>query len=398
MLASLRQLGVQTVRLRSSRSCTLLRLPTFLSMLNIISNLSYLAISPVLSSHVACSVPKTAQKLKQLHIARAGSVPRSRWFHSSPLVLCSHFARMEVEKLVKEAQRKLHEEEDAEGAIEIFDQALERGGGQFDPEIYIEKGIVLFENGKSDEAMDVLSQGIAAGARTVDAFAYRGLCFSYASRHEEALSDFDEALGMDPRSLPVLIDKGRCLTSLERFTEALVAFEWALMTNPDSYDALRDKARTLSLLNQFKDAVDAYDACLKEKPMDVDVILEKINAQAEMGDRDAALTTFDSSLDLLPGHSILLANKASLLVVMQRHPEALQVLDEILKVNPSDSKALMHKSNSLSKLGRFKEALKACEEAIKCGLDTQSSAADHFRQVLQQRILEPGSDLASSAP
>jgi hypothetical protein len=46
----------------------------------------------------------------------------------------------------------------------------------------------------------------------------------------------------------------------------------------------------------------------------------------------------------------------------------------------------MHKSNALHKLGKTAEALEACDQAIKCGLDVQATAADHFRQVLQNQL------------
>ena len=371
--------------------------------------------------------PKQSKKVAPPKSLVWGIVGVKRWYHSSQMMKSTHYIRSEVERLVQQANEKLHEEEDPEGALLLLDEALERGGGQFDPDIYVQKGIIMFESGRPEEAIGVLTQGIESGARTVDAFGFRGLSYSYSNRHEEALADFDEALSMDPRCLPVLIDKGRCLTSLERFEEALVAFNWALMTHPDSLDALRDKARTLSLLNRFDDAISTYNEYLKEKPMDVDIILEKINAQAEKGDKDSALISFNESLDILPGHAHLLSNKASLLAIMNRHQEALDTLESILELNPSDSNgtffstskrrqnpkififsflslthpisplnriqidssALMHKSNALSKLGRYKEALLACEEAIKFGLDSEKTAAEHFRTVLQRKIEDP---------
>lgn len=56
----------------------------------------------------------------------------------------------------------------------------------------------------------------------------------------------------------------------------------------------------------------------------------------------------------------------------------------------------MHKANALSKLNRIKEALECCEESIRCGVDTEATAAIHFRQVLERRLNESESPTTPS--
>lgn len=83
-----------------------------------------------------------------------------RPFHQSIGTQISHLTRTEVEALVTEAHQRIEAGEDWEDAVRLLDEALKRGGGQFDPAIYIQKGIILFENGKPDDALEVLSEGI----------------------------------------------------------------------------------------------------------------------------------------------------------------------------------------------------------------------------------------------
>ena len=131
---------------------------------------------------------------------------------------------------------------------------------------------LLFERGKTDEAIEGWTQAIKIQPDLVRAWNNRGLAWAKKNQFDKAIEDFETAVKLSPR-----------------FTQAVDNLAWQLATCPNQ--SLRDVPRALRLARQGCELTDFQDWNL----------LSTLAATfAESGDYDEAVRWASKSLRLAP--------------------------------------------------------------------------------------------------
>ena len=109
-----------------------------------------------------------------------------------------------------------------------------------------EKGIDLFGEGKSEEALTAFQKAVEINPEYVDARVRTGVVLSSLGRQGEALAEFDKALEFEPENLDAMCRKGNVLLAGQKFNDARAVFDAAIELDPENYGARVGRARTVS--------------------------------------------------------------------------------------------------------------------------------------------------------
>ena len=111
----------------------------------------------------------------------------------------------------------------------------------------------LAEEGRYDEAIALLDQGIRIDANNANAWYNKGVVLFKMGRYQDALLAFAQATDIDPDFDQAWYNKGLALLRLRKYLEAIRAFDKALKLNPRDQEAQcqRDEAqRAVITLNR----------------------------------------------------------------------------------------------------------------------------------------------------
>jgi tetratricopeptide (TPR) repeat protein len=130
----------------------------------------------------------------------------------------------------------------------------------------IQKGNMLFNKSKYEEAVQSYDQVLVMDPRSIDALNGNGLAFNNLGRYEEAITWFDKAIKIDPTFIHTLNNKGVTLANLGRYEEAITWFDKAIKIDPNFVDALYNKGGALGELGKYREAI-----VWTNKALDIDI-------------------------------------------------------------------------------------------------------------------------------
>ena len=209
-------------------------------------------------------------------------------------------------------------------------------------------GVLHFEDGNTDSAIDRLSQALQICRNEDDRYRIqstivavecaRGLDDLFGvSGFEELQAIFDDRkIEIDPQKVEKLIKTtDQLYFTAGRRIQALRLYKTITQRWPDNVDACLNYSNILRVLREFKHSLGELDRCLKIKPDDYRLICNKGYALNELG----------------------------------RQREAIGVLKKALKICNSDKHAWVNLGNSYYEINRLREALDKYQQALDCDPD-----------------------------
>lgn len=124
----------------------------------------------------------------------------------------------------------------------------------------------LLDAGKPAEALTVLDATRAAGGRLPQIFLERGAVLAQTGRLEEALADFREAARRAPQDPVAAENVARALFGLGRAREAALAYEALLRLAPERLDAWKTLGAIALEIDDRERALAAFRAALRLEP------------------------------------------------------------------------------------------------------------------------------------
>ncbi|MFI5280235.1 MAG: tetratricopeptide repeat protein [Gemmatimonadales bacterium] len=166
--------------------------------------------------------------------------------------------------------------------------------------LWNERGVVLHQLGRGDEARE--SYGRAIAADPTYALSYNNLGVALASRGEpdDAVSAFRDALRRRPDLLQARLNLALLLAQLHRFQLALEAYRQALESVPDSATAWNGVGVVLAELKQPSDARSAFARAIESDPNYAAAHYNLSFTLSHLGDFDGALREVRRALELDP--------------------------------------------------------------------------------------------------
>jgi tetratricopeptide (TPR) repeat protein len=113
---------------------------------------------------------------------------------------------------------------------------------EFDYKVWQKKGMILFNQGRYDEALQAFDQSIQMNPRIAESWSYKGVVLRAAHQYREAIKCFDVATALEPSFTTAWNNKAEALYAMGRYDEALQACDKAIQIDSKSAKAWYTKA------------------------------------------------------------------------------------------------------------------------------------------------------------
>lgn len=252
-----------------------------------------------------------------------------------------------------------------EGALKRVEERLEKYPK--DPFLLNERGYILIEMGRYDEAVNPLNQAIQISDKSVldSALNNRAAAYNEIGRFEEALDDAKKSINLQPNEPEAYLNMGNALLSLERYSEALTYYDLALDLDAAFAVALYGKGLSLYYLSDFDGALDYLDQYIAINPDDSDAFWYMAYIYDELGEYDNALSYMEKiyqpnseeEFEVMDYMGLLFAN----LNLME---ESLDIYEQLVSKYPDEPYSYYGKGVALINLGNTKPGIDAIKSAI----------------------------------
>jgi protein O-GlcNAc transferase len=221
----------------------------------------------------------------------------------------------------------------ADAAVELIRRAIALSPNE--PDYHINLGTVLASQGNDDEAISGFRRALALEPHRAEAYARLGITYLHKGETEQAISQYQRALELDPNSADTHFNLGVALHECGRLDEAIAAYR-----------------QTVSLRATFADAWHNLGAALRGT-----------------GRTDEAATALRHAVSLRPEHADTYPILGEVLSELGRVDEAISALEKAIALGSATSGTYNNLGVMFYMLGLLDEALAALRKAISLGDD-----------------------------
>ena len=312
---------------------------------------------------------------KGLCLIALGEYERARDFAKKVLEdsTIPSFAKSEMWRCLGNANWKLGNKKKA---LQCFDKA--RAASVFDGPALIDKGYLLLELGKFEEALKCF-QGVSA------VFSYYkvalmgiALVYAYQNRLQDAVETLQGAFNRFPElakewmkkaeeaqgRTKVLLWKvgGAALAKAHMFKEARDFLDKALELDPQDHELWRLRA---DVAGDLKRAIEYFDKALALNPRDEQAWFRKGATYHGLGDGEKAIECFDKVLEINPNHAGAWFHKALTLdMLIDDLRQAISCYEKAIELRPNDYDFWVQKGIAHRSLEEYDKAIACFEKAI----------------------------------
>lgn len=176
-----------------------------------------------------------------------------------------------------------------------------------DPEAFILKGDIMWEQNPTDASQPVALYKKASDLRTTSAkpVARRGLVYHRARNFDAAIAEYDKAIGIEPGFAPAYRGRAEAYFGKRDFAKAKADYDEYLKLNSGSQSAMVRYAQFLYLVQDYKQSLDLI-AKLQAAGVDNNTLLRiKGYDQVELKDSANAMATLDAYFAKQPQEKVV---------------------------------------------------------------------------------------------
>jgi tetratricopeptide (TPR) repeat protein len=177
------------------------------------------------------------------------------------------------------------------------------------PRAHFTLGVVLFEEGRLDEAIGELRAFVRSQTglpQVVEAHGYLAKALAARQRWTEATAEFREILRLDPGNPLAAYGLADMLAVSGRPGEAIPYYRDYLESRPDDVSALHHLGMALGASGQLEDSADTFRRAMAMDPDNADVLLGLAGTLWRLGRPQDALVYAERAASLQPGNEAAL--------------------------------------------------------------------------------------------
>lgn len=199
---------------------------------------------------------------------------------------------------------------------------------------FIERGNMLLNRERYDEAIADFGRAIALEPGNVWAYANRGISEVWKQNYAAAAKDLDAAAAIDARNAVVFRARGLMAEQQGAFKDAVAAYSKALEIEPDSSFALGHRAQAHRALGEDEEALADSAAALKRNPRWIELYLLRANVLRRQGQAEAAIAEAKAVAEANPGENYALVVAGNIYSAFHKDAEAMSAFDRALALKP----------------------------------------------------------------
>jgi tetratricopeptide (TPR) repeat protein len=269
-------------------------------------------------------------------------------------------------ELITEANT-LVDEKQVEKAIEVYEMVAN------DPNYlyaWYNKGVVLGNLGRSQEAIECYDKAIQIDPNYADAWYNKGVILGSLARNLEAIECYDKTIQINPSDANAWYNKGVALGSLGKNPEAIECYDKTTQIDTNYYLAWYNKGVTQENLGRSKEAIECYDKTIQINPNYADAWYNKGLILGRLGRGDEEIACYDKTIQIDPNYADAWNNKGAALGKLGREDEEIACYDKTIQINPNYFVALYNKARVYAKRKENENALESLAKAISINKDS----------------------------
>ena len=169
--------------------------------------------------------------------------------------------------------------------------------------IYNNQGIVLIEQGRTEEAIEHYLQALRSNPGY--ALAHNNLSNAYyeSGMHKEAIGSYKQAIRINPDYAEAYLNLGNAYYESGMHKEAIDAFKHVIRINPDDAEAHNYLGVAYKDSGKYKEAIEAYKQSLRINPDDVQTHYNLGVAYGALGKYKEAAEAFQQAIEIDPDYA-----------------------------------------------------------------------------------------------
>lgn len=228
-------------------------------------------------------------------------------------------------------------------------------------------GLIFFEFGQHEEAIESFRKVITDDSRSADAEYYAALSEKRRGRPREAVAALQKLTERYPDDVQFLEQLASTLLQMDRFADAQAAYSKARRLDSQSHELLSGLGMTYMMQGNYQPAIENFEAALRIKP-DSDTYRMFLNAararQSIVANLPATLAEFDPATT---NDIKVLFDTARALSFTNRFNDFDRCIERIYKLDPPDHELYHRIGVMLVEMGQKGKAVIAYRKAIEKG-------------------------------
>ena len=236
---------------------------------------------------------------------------------------------------------------------------------QADSDVWHLYGMINWQMGKADQAVNLLCQAIALNPNQAIYYNSLGVVLAAQDRHPEAGTYFQKALALDPCCVEALYNRALILTALGRLDEAIDSYTNALQVRPDFQDAYYNLGNVLQKKGSIEKAIENYSVSIRLKP-DFPEAYNNLGLCLKALKRfEQAVEYYEKAIELKPDYAEAYNNLGLTLQEQGLWAQAIEKFESAISLKPDHSGAHYNLGFALNEI------------------DKLDAAASHYRRSIQ---------------
>ncbi|HVH68040.1 MAG TPA: tetratricopeptide repeat protein [Gemmatimonadales bacterium] len=233
--------------------------------------------------------------------------------------------RGEDRRLTLQAMAELHLlKHDFSAALDLYDTLLREVPDS--PKLWNERGVVLHQAGRRDEALASYRQAVEVDPKYVLAWNNLGVVQAHGADNDAAIESFRTALQLQGAFAAARLNLALLLYQLRRFQLSLEAYRQVLSSEPNSAAAWNGVGLVLVELKRFPDARNAFVRAVEADADHAGAHYNLSFTLSNLGDFDGALRATKRALELDPYY---VSQKFALTIDLQYEKATIGIAPEI---------------------------------------------------------------------
>ena len=224
------------------------------------------------------------------------------------------------------------------------------------------KILEVFEQGKYEKAIEMLTEIIYLESDNSPLFYLRGTAYCNIGNYIEAIKDFNKAIELEPNFAHIYHNRGRAYCNLNNYIKAIVDFSKVIELEPNFPDAYHCRGEAYYYTGNYVEAIKDLNKMIELNPDNADTYFNRGQAYCKIENYTESIKNFSKAIELKPDFVDAYINRATAYSNKENNIEALADYDKAIELNDANSHlAMINKGLVLIDLKMYREAVEIWE-------------------------------------
>jgi tetratricopeptide (TPR) repeat protein len=224
-----------------------------------------------------------------------------------------------------------------EAALADLDTLLKINSQTKKPQVYIARGVVLFELKRNDEAMGSFDRAIQLRPGSADPYIQRARIRAAMKDTKGAIEDLNLALQLEPENMWALLTRARVHQQAGDLNRAKEDIDIALKNRPGDVQALELRAAIFAKEKKYDEAIKDLEELAKIAPKNPELMFQLGLFYLADKQSHKAIEKFTVALETDSKNPMIYAERGSAYLNLGKHAEAIRDYEQATKLKPDDS-------------------------------------------------------------